>query len=126
MKICDSARATEETGVSSEMAPTEIGVLWRWFRIRTGQSNSVMEINILVEVFRGSEGRTAFVKKSKRGSAAAAEVGGSILVNVCNMVVSKGNCWGRSGRGHCLSNLNPQINHGPCILCLSLHFPGSV
>ena len=34
-----------------------------------------MKINILVEVFRGSEGRTAFVKKSKRGSASPAEVG---------------------------------------------------
>ena len=85
-----------------------------------------MKINILVEVFRGSEGRTSFVKKSKWAPGSVAEVGGSILVNVCNMVVSKGNCWVRSGRGHCLSNLNPQINHGPCILCLSLHFPGSV
>jgi len=85
-----------------------------------------MKINILVEVFRGSEGRTAFGKKSKRASGSAAEVGGSILVNVYNMVVSKRNCWVRSGRGHCLSNLNPQINHGPCILCLSLHFPGSI
>jgi len=85
-----------------------------------------MKINILVEVFRGSEGGTSFVKKSKWASGSVAEVGGSILVNVCNMGVSKGNCWVRSGRGHCLSNLNPQINHGPCILCLSLHFPGSV
>jgi len=85
-----------------------------------------MKINILVEVFRGSEGRTAVVKKSKRASGSAAELGGSILVNVCNMVVSKKNCWLGAGGGHCLSNLNPQINHGPCILCLSLHFPGSI
>jgi len=34
-----------------------------------------MKINILVEVFRGSEGSTAVVKKSKRGSASPAEVG---------------------------------------------------
>ena len=40
-----------------------------------------MKINILVKVFRGSEGRTAFVKKSKWVSGSAAEVGGSILVN---------------------------------------------
>jgi len=85
-----------------------------------------MKINIPVQVFRGSEGRTAFVKKSKRGSASAAEVGGSILANVCNMVVSKGNCWVRSGRGHCLSNLNPQINDRTYILYLSLHPPASI
>jgi len=35
MKKCDSARATEGTGVSSEIAQTEIGVLSRWFCIRT-------------------------------------------------------------------------------------------
>jgi len=46
-----------------------------------------VKIHILVEVFRGSEGRTGFVKKSKRASGFAAEVGGSILGNVCNMVV---------------------------------------
>ena len=65
------------------------------------------------------------MKKSKRASGCVAEVGGYILVNVCDMVVSKRNCWVKSGRGHCLSNFNPQINHEPFILCLSLHFPGS-
>ena len=85
-----------------------------------------MKIDILVKVFRGSEGRTAFVKKSKRASGSAAEIGGSILVNVCNMIVSKRNRWVRSGRGHCPSNLNPQINHGPCILCVSLHILSSI
>jgi len=85
-----------------------------------------MKIHILVEVFRGSESRTAFVKTSKRASGFAAVVGGSIIVNVCNMIVNKKNYWVRSGRGHCLSHLNPEINHGPCILCLSLHFPASI
>jgi len=85
-----------------------------------------MKINVLAEVFWGSEGRTAFVKKSKRASGSAAEVGGSNLLNFFNMVVSKSNCWVRSGRGHYLSNLNPQINHEPCILYWSLHFPGSI
>jgi len=33
-----------------------------------------MEINVLVEVYRGSEGRTAFVKWLKRVSGSAAEV----------------------------------------------------
>ena len=44
-----------------------------------------------MEVSRRSEGRTAFVKKLKRKSGSAAEVVGSILVNVCNIVVSKRN-----------------------------------
>jgi len=85
-----------------------------------------MKINVLVEVFRGSESRTAFVKKSKWASGSAAEVGGSNLVNFFNMVVNKSNCWVGSGRGHYLSNLNPQMNHEPCILYFSLHFPGSI
>ena len=66
------------------------------------------------------------MKTAKLVSGSAAEVGGSIRVNACNMVVGKRNCWVRRGRGHCLSNLNLQINHGPCILCLSLHFPGII
>ena len=66
MKKYDHARATGETGVSSEIAPTERGLLWRWFRIRRKSKSLGMKINILVEVFRGSEGRTAFVEKWKR------------------------------------------------------------
>jgi len=64
VKEGDYSQATEETGVSSEMAPTEIGVLWRWSRIRRKSKSLGMKINILVEVFRGREGRTAFVEKS--------------------------------------------------------------
>jgi len=65
---CDRAQVTEEVGVSCEMAPTEIGVLWRWFRIRTKSKSLGMKINTLVEVFWRSEVRTAFVKKSKPAS----------------------------------------------------------
>ena len=39
-----------------------------------------MKINIPVDVFRESEGRTAFVKKSKRASGSAAEVGGDLFL----------------------------------------------
>jgi len=35
MKKCDGGLATEGTGASSEIAQTEIGVLSRWFCIRT-------------------------------------------------------------------------------------------
>jgi len=35
MKKCDGGLATEGTGVSSEIAQMEIGVLSRWFCIRT-------------------------------------------------------------------------------------------
>jgi len=62
VKKCDQARTTEETSVSSEMVPTEIGMLWRWFHIWTKSKSLGMKIKVLVEELRGSEGRTAFVK----------------------------------------------------------------
>ena len=99
---------------------------WHFFPDGTGRDRGVVEvvphldkskyhgmnINTLVGVFRGSKGGPAFVKSSKRPLGLRLRLA-SILVNVCNMVVGKRNYWVRSGRGHCLSNMNPQIDHGP-------------